>query len=313
MTEATPAPTPAPAPTSVPAEKPRGLAAFTQRLRAYADEHMLPLVLGGLIFTFVVIYLANRIFILVGSGEAGVLFRRLTNGTDTVNLRGEGIAIIAPWNKLFLYNVRVQEQATTVEALSTNGLMITVVVSVRYYPDYGKLGLLHQKIGPDYADKVVMPEVIAGVREIIGRYRPEELYTEKISAISDAIIQSVVRAVGEKFIVLDDVNIKSIKLPPLVTQAIEAKLQQEQLAQEYEFRLRREIEEAKRLDTQAKGLANYNRQVSETLSPELLRFKGIEATLELSKSTNSKVIVIGSGQDGLPLILNPDGPASKAP
>ena len=309
MSEATPAPIPAPAS----AEKPRGLAAFTQRLRAFVDEHMLPLILGGLIFTFAVIYLANRIFILVGPGEAGVLFRRLTDGTETVNIRGEGLAIIAPWNKLFLYNVRVQEHATTVEALSTNGLMISVVVSVRYYPDYGKLGLLHQKVGPDYAEKVVMPEVIAGVREIIGRYRPEELYTEKTSAISDAIIQTVVRAVSEKFIVLDDVNIKSIKLPLLVTQAIEAKLQQEQLAQEYEFRLRREIEEAKRLDTQAKGLANYNRQVSETLSPELLRFKGIEATLELSKSNNSKVIVIGAGQDGLPLILNPDGPASKAP
>ncbi|HEY0968274.1 MAG TPA: prohibitin family protein [Opitutaceae bacterium] len=307
MSEATPAPSP------TPAEKPRGVTAFLLRLRAFVREHMLPLLLGGLIFTFVVIYLANRIFILIGPGEAGVLFRRLTDGTDIRRIHGEGMSIIAPWNKMFLYTVRVQEKAEIVEALSSNGLTITVSVSVRYYPDYSNLGILHQKVGPDYAEKVVIPEVVAGVREVIGRYRPEELYTLKTSAISDAIIQNVVRAVSDKFIVLDDVNIKNIKLPPLVTTAIENKLQQEQMAQEYEFRLKREEEEAKRLLTQAGGIAAFNSTVSESLTEELLRFKGIEATLELSKSPNSKVVVIGSGQGGMPLILNPDGTPAPSP
>jgi regulator of protease activity HflC (stomatin/prohibitin superfamily) len=307
MSEATPAPSP------TPAEKPRGATAFLLRLREFAREHMLPLILGGLIFTFVVVYLANRIFILIGPGEAGVLFRRLTDGTDTRRIHAEGMSIIAPWNKMFIYTVRVQERAELVEALSSNGLTITVSVSVRYYPDYSNLGILHQKVGPDYAEKVVIPEVVAGVREVIGRYRPEELYTLKTSAISDAIIQNVVRSVSDKFIVLDDVNIKNIKLPPLVTTAIENKLQQEQMAQEYEFRLKREEEEAKRLLTQAGGIAAFNSTVSQSLTEELLRFKGIEATLELSKSPNSKVVVIGSGQDGLPLILNPDGAPAPAP
>lgn len=293
--------------------KPRGIAALIQRFRAFAREHMLPLILGGLIFTFLVVYLANRIFILIGPGEAGVLFHRLTNGTDTRRVYGEGMSIIAPWNKMFIYNVRVQERANVVEALSSNGLTITVSVSLRYYPDYSNLGILHQKVGPDYAEKVVIPEVTAGVREVIGRYRPEELYTLKTSAISEAIIQNVVRAVSDKFIVLDDVNIKNIKLPALVTTAIENKLQQEQMAQEYEFRLKREEEEAKRLLTQAGGIAAFNEKVNQSLTEDLLRFKGIEATLELSKSPNSKVVVIGSGADGLPLILNPDGAPAATP
>ncbi|GAB1487651.1 prohibitin family protein [Opitutaceae bacterium] len=305
--------TPAPHPMSASQPKPRGIAALIQRFRAFAREHMLPLILGGLIFTFLVVYLANRIFILIGPGEAGVLFHRLTNGTDTRRVYGEGMSIIAPWNKMFIYNVRVQERANVVEALSSNGLTITVSVSLRYYPDYSNLGILHQKVGPDYAEKVVIPEVTAGVREVIGRYRPEELYTLKTSAISEAIIQNVVRAVSDKFIVLDDVNIKNIKLPALVTTAIENKLQQEQMAQEYEFRLKREEEEAKRLLTQAGGIAAFNEKVNQSLTEDLLRFKGIEATLELSKSPNSKVVVIGSGADGLPLILNPDGAPAATP
>jgi len=298
------APSPPPA---TPARPARGPRSWYPRLRAYAREHMIPLVLGGLIFTFLVVYLANRIFILIGPGEAGVLFRRLTEGTDITKIHSEGMSVILPWNKMFKYNVRVQERAEVVQALSSNGLTITVSVSMRYYPEYRNLAVLHQKIGPDYAEKIVVPEVIAGVREVIGKYRPEELYTLKTSDISEAIIQSVVRSVSEKFIVLDDVNIKNIKLPALVTQAIENKLTQEQMAQEYEFRIAREQREAERLAIQAGGIAVFNQRVNASLTPDLLRFKGIEATLELSKSTNSKVIVIGSGQDGLPIILNPDG------
>lgn len=301
MSEANPSPAPTPPP------RPRGVKAWLLRLRAFIREHMLPILLGGLIATFLVVYLANRIFILVGPGEAGVLFRRLTEGTDIRNIHGEGMSIIAPWNKLFIYTVRVQERAEVVEALSSNGLTITVSVSMRFYPEYPNLGVLHQKVGPDYAEKVVIPEVVAGVREVIGRYRPEELYTLQTSAISDAIIQNVIRGVRDKFIVLDDVNIKNIKLPPLVTTAIENKLQQEQMFQEYEFRIQREEQEIIRLAREADGIRNFNTQIQATLTPELLRFKGIEATLELAKSPNSKVIVIGSGQDGLPIILNPDG------
>lgn len=286
--------------------RPRGIQGLLLRLRHYVREHTLPLLLGGLVFTFFVVYLANRIFILIGPGEAGVLFRRLQNGTQIEHIYGEGLSIIAPWNRMYIYNVRVQEHPETVLALSSNGLTIKVDVSMRYFPDYPELPILHQKVGPDYAAKVVYPEVIAGAREVIGKYKPDELYTLKTSAISDAIIRSVVRSLKEKFITLDDVNIKNITLPPIVTLAIENKLKEEQLAKEYEFRIDREKLEAERLLIQSGGISEFNKGIIPTLTPELLRFKGIEATLELSTSPNSKVIVIGGGDDGLPLILNTD-------
>ncbi|MDB4385627.1 prohibitin family protein, partial [Opitutaceae bacterium] len=222
------------------------------------------------------------------------------------HIYGEGLSIIAPWNRMYIYNVRVQEHPETVMALSSNGLTIKVDVSMRYFPDYPQLPILHKKVGTDYAAKVVIPEVIAGAREVIGKYKPDDLYTLQTSAISDAIIQSVVRSLKEKFITLDDVNIKNIALPPIVTLAIENKLKEEQLAKEYEFRIAREKLEAERLAIQSAGISVFNEGIIPTLTPELLRFKGIEATLELSASPNSKVIVIGGGTDGLPLILNPD-------
>ncbi len=274
------------------------------RLRRYIREHSVFFMLAGLIFTFLVVFLANRIFILIGPGEAGVLFRRLQDGTHLEKPYHEGMRVIWPWNKMFIYNVRVQEHSEVVHALSSNGLTIDVTLSMRYYPDYPNLPLLHQKVGPDYATKVVVPEVVAGVREVIGKYRPDDLYTLKTSDISRAIIQSVVRSVAEKFIVLDDINIKDIRLPPQVRQAIENKLTQEQMAKEYEFRLRREELEAERLATKASGLAVYHSRINSTLTPELLRYKGIEATLSLAQSQNAKIVVVGGGEQGLPLILN---------
>jgi len=296
-----------------PQPPPRGLRGLLLRTRRYIREHTLPLLLGGLVFTFLVVYLANRIFIFIGPGEAGVLFRRLQSGTQINHIYGEGMSIIAPWNRMYIYNVRVQEHPETVSALSSNGLTIMVDVSMRYFPDYPELPFLHQKVGPDYAAKVVIPEVIAGAREVIGKYEPDELYTIKTSAISDAIIRSVVRSLKEKFITLDDVNIKKISLPPIVTLAIENKLREDQLAKEYEFRLERERLEADRLAIKSDGISRFNSGIIPTLTPELLRFKGIEATLELSSSPNSKVIVIGGGSDGLPLILNADSATSPAP
>ncbi|HVW22319.1 MAG TPA: prohibitin family protein [Opitutaceae bacterium] len=289
-----------------PAPPARPRLSLKERLRRKVRENMLPIVLCGLVFSFLCVYLADRIFIFVDSGQAGVLFHTLTTGTELDHVYGEGMHVIWPWNKMYLYTMRVQERDEVVDALSSNGLTIKVSVSLRYYPEYKQLPLLHQKVGPDYPTKIVVPEVVTGVREVIGKYSPEDLYTLKTSDISDAIIFSVARRVSDKFIVLDKVNVTNIRLPDLVTSAIEKKLTQEQVSQEYEFRIASQQQEAKRMAYEAEGIANYNNTINASLTPDLLAYKGIDATLELAKSTNAKVIVVGSGKNGLPLILNTD-------
>ena len=313
MSPGAPAGTPPPA-SLAPAPSPawrENLDAWIERLRLKARENIVPLCLGGLIFTFLVVYLANRIFILIGPGEEGVLFRRLTNGTDISKPYKEGLVIIAPWNSMSIYTLRVQERTQIVEALSKNGLTIRVTVSIRYFPEEKNLPLLHQKVGPDYADRIVVPEVMTGVREVVGKFEPQGLYTTNTREISDQIIEAATRSLSDKFIRLDDVNILSIRLPSLVTSAIESKLTQEQMAEDYIYRQDRTEREKKRLATEADGIAQYNRAISASLTPEMLRFKGIEATLELAKSPNAKIVVVGSGKDGLPLILNTEGASAK--
>lgn len=284
---------------------------FRRNFVEFYEQHRAALFITGLIFIFCCALLWTRIFIPVNAGEAAVLFRRFGDGTVVSRVYGEGFHVIFPWNNMTIYNVRVQEQTTIVEALSTNGLKISVTVSMRYMPDYNALPLLHQKVGPRYMEKIVLPEVIEAVREVIGKYRPEELYTAKTSEISQAILATAMRELSDKFLRFDNVVVRKIELPALVVTAIENKLTQEQLYQEYEFRLPREQKEAERKIIEAEGIKAFQDIVTNGLTDTYLRYRGVEATLDLAKSSNSKVIVIG-GKDGLPLILNPD-PAPSAP
>ncbi len=286
---------------------------FRRNLVEFYQEHRVALYICGLVFLFLCALLWKRIFIPVNAGEASVLFRRFGGGTVVERVYGEGFHVIFPWNRMTIYTVRVQELTTLIEALSTNGLKINVTVSMRYLPDYNALPLLHQKVGPNYLDKIVVPEVTEAVREVIGKYRPEELYTAKTSEISQAILATALRELSDKFIRFDNVVVRRIELPALVVTAIENKLTQEQLFQEYEFRLPREQKEAERKVVEAEGIRAFQEIVSAGLTDTYLRYRGVEATLDLAKSNNAKVIVIG-GKDGMPLILNPDPtPAAPAP
>ncbi len=239
----------------------------------------------------------------IRSGEAGVLYKQFGQGTVTDTYYSEGFHFIAPWNDMFIYNVRNQEQRELMEALSKNGLTIQMEMSIRFRPIISEVGFIHQTLGLNYRDVIVLPEVRSAARQIIGRYDPEELYSTKRDFIQDEIFNNVRERLEEKNIYLDAILIRGIELPPNIKEAIEKKLKQEQESKEYEFRIQKETKEAERKRIEAQGIKDFQDIVSEGISDKLLRWKGIEATLELSKSSNAKVVVIGQGDDGLPLIL----------
>lgn len=277
-----------------------------RNFRENYHEHRLTLFIVLLIFLLMAAFLWRRIFIPIDAGEAGVFFSRFGGGTDIEHVYGEGFHIIAPWNSMTIYEVRVQQKTELVQALSSNGLTIMVTVSMRYFPEYNRLPLLHQKVGPDYLHRIVIPEVVSAVREIIGKYRPEDLYTLKTSDISAAVLAAATRQLSDKFIRFDDLLITKIVLPHLVVEAIESKLTQEQAAQAYEFRIEREKQEAKRKFIEGQGESVYQKLETENLTPEYLKLRGIEATIKLAESPNSKLVIIGNGKDGLPVILSAD-------
>jgi regulator of protease activity HflC (stomatin/prohibitin superfamily) len=254
----------------------------------------------GLIF---VLILSNATFLTIEAGERGVLFKRFGGGLDKTNIYDPGFHIVAPWNSMYVYDVREKQIEEEMEVLSSNGLTISVDVTVRVNPSYTKIGDLHEKFGFDYLNSLVRPEVRASVRKIVGRFTPEELYSTRREEVQQMIQTDLEENLKNNFVELRASLIRDISLPDRVKSAIEEKLQAEQLALKYQYILDQERKEAERKIIEAEAKAKANQILNASLSANILKDKGIEATLELSKSANTKVIVVGGNGDGLPLIL----------
>ncbi|HAC16659.1 MAG TPA: peptidase [Bacteroidetes bacterium] len=261
------------------------------------------LLITVLSFLLVVLLFAERVVIFVNAGESAVLFKRFQDGTQLNKVYGEGFHLIFPWNIMTVYNVRIQHELKQFEVLSANGLKIKVDASIRYRPIKENLPDLHQQVGPDYADRIVYPEVEAVVRQIFGQYLPEDIYSSQKFIIQNTV-QNAIFEVSERFVDLDELLITRITLPDMIVDAIEEKLEKEQVALGYQFRLDSERLEAERKRIEAGGIRDFQSIVSSGLTENYLRFKGIEATLKLSESPNAKIVVIGGGKDGLPIILD---------
>jgi len=250
------------------------------------------------------IILISKSAITIGSGEAGVLYRTFGNGvvTDEPPLN-EGFHIVAPWNKVFVYEVRQQEVFEKMKVLSSNGLDIQLDASAWFQPDYVDLGKLHQEKSEQYKERILLPAIRSAARSVVGRYTPEQLYSSKRDAIQVEIFEETKNIVEDQYIQLNEILIRDVTLPPTIKEAIERKLKQEQESLEYEFRLVTAAKEAEKVRIEAQGKADANKILSASLTDKILQDKGIDATLKMAESPNSKVVVIGSGGDGLPLIL----------
>jgi prohibitin 2 len=285
--------------------------------------------------------------ITVPSGRVGVLWKRF-NGIDlycfcwvgrgTVlapsELREEGLHVIWPWDKLFLYDLRLQSATQTYNAISKDGVSVTAQISVRYQLLHNSVGVLHKFIGPGYLTSVVNPEIGSQARQVISQYTAQEVYTSRES-IQKQIRENAQRSLGANLdklvqpeameqpdpkhyndflqdsIQILDTLVLSIELPPDIVAAINRQTEQFYMIQEYKFRVEREAEESKRKQIEADGIAAFQKTVSQGISESYLRWRGIEATLQLAQSPNAKIVVIGTGKDGLPIILgNVDTPVT---
>ncbi|MGB5321712.1 prohibitin family protein [Lutimonas sp.] len=261
---------------------------------------ILPIVFIGIILLIFI----SKSTVTMDAGEAGVLWKRFGGGvvTDQPPL-GEGFHLVAPWNTVIVYETRQQELTEKMKVLSSNGLEIQLEATAWYQPVTAELGFLHQTKGTNYLDRVLKPAMRSATRSVVGRYTPDEIYSTKRDAIQEEIFIETQKIVQDQYIQLNDVLVRDVTLPAAIKDAIERKLGQEQESQEYEFRLEKAKKEAEKQRIEAQGKADANRILSASLNDWILKDKGIEATLKLSQSPNSKVIVVGGGGDGLPLIL----------
>ena len=261
------------------------------------------LLITGVIVVVVLIFFSSSMFFKLEPGERAIIFRQFTTGLDKENIYMPGFHVVAPWNDFIVYSVKEQTRDETMDVLDKNGLSINVDMSVRFNPLYTKIGYLHEVFGQEYINRLVIPEVRSSVRKVMGRYNAEEIYSTKRQEVEESIISETTEVLKSNNIDLRAMLIRSINLPSNIKNAIETKLTQEQEALAYEFKLNREKSEAERKKIEAEGISKYNEILSQSLTKNILTMKGIDATLKLAESPNTKVVVVGSGENGMPLIL----------
>jgi len=209
-----------------------------------------------IIVAIILIIVLAKSAVTIGSGQAGVLYKTFDNGVVTNQPPlGEGFHVIAPWNKVFIYEVRQQEIFEKMKVLSSNGLEIQIDGSAWYQPVYNDLGKLHQNLGQNYLQRVIQPAIRSAARSVVGRYTPEQLYSSKRDAIQDEIFIETKKILEKQYVQLNEFLVRDVTLPNTIKDAIERKLRQEQESLEYEFRLVTAAKEAEKVIIEAQGKA----------------------------------------------------------
>src|SRR5499427_6893588 len=305
--------------------------ATPSRWRRFIERHLPSVVIYLMVATLVAIVLYPHMVVTVPSGQIGVLWKRFGGGTvlDPRKLKSEGFNLILPWNRVFLYDLRLQSFTEPYNAISSDGVSLTATVIVRFRLQRDAVPVLHQAIGPNYEKVLVQPGIGSLTRQVIAEYTAEQAYSTARQEIQDKIRNLVEERLSQKMMehageegeesyrvsmsatfILYDILVTGIELPAAIVAAINRKTEQYYIAEEYKFRVEREKRESERKKIEAEGIRDFQKTVSQGISESYLRWRGIEATLQLSQSTNSKVVLIGSGKDGLPIILgNVDTPA----
>jgi regulator of protease activity HflC (stomatin/prohibitin superfamily) len=320
----------------------------------FFERHLPNLSIGLMALMLVAAVLYPYMVITVPSGHVGVLWKRFNGfgiycwcwvGRGTVlnpeELRGEGLHLIWPWNRLFIYDLRLQNATETYNAISKEGVSLSATINIRFQLRHNSVAVLHKFIGPGYERSVVSPEIGSRTREVMAQYTAEQIYSTSRQAIEDEIRKGAERRLSENLnklvqpqaseqadmmaapekytttlkdaILIIDTLVLGIELPAPIVGAINRKIEQYYLVQEYTYRVEREMKESERKQIEANGIHAFQQTVSQGISDSYLRWRGIEATLALAQSTNSKIVIVGGGKDGLPIILgNVDAPAPAA-
>ena len=259
------------------------------------------LVVIGLI---VLILLVGNPVTVIPAGHVGVkdLFGRVSS-----SVLSPGVRIVLPFTRVIKMSIKTQEVKETAEVPSKEGLIMDLEGSLLYRLDPEKADDIYRTIGKDYEEIAVQPQIRSAIREITASYEAKVLYSAERERISRETLELFKKLAGDRGIIAEAVLLRKIGLPEVVANAIQEKLRREQESEQMKFVLQKETQEAERKRIEAQGIADFQKIVAAGISPALLEWKGIEATEKLAMSQNSKVVVIGSGKNGLPIILGGDG------
>ncbi len=227
-------------------------------------------------------------------------------GMVSDNTLKPGINLVNPMARVEKFSIKTQEIKEVMKVPSEEGLTVDLEISLLYKLNPDKANIIYKTIGPNYREIVLIPQFRSVVRGVTARYEAKALYTASREKLASEIVNELQKIVAPRGILIEAAPLRQIVLPQRLTQAIEEKLKAEQESQRMVFVLNKEKQEAERKRIEAKGIADFQQIVSEGINEQLLKWKGIEATEKLANSPNTKIVIIGSGKDGLPIILNGD-------
>jgi regulator of protease activity HflC (stomatin/prohibitin superfamily) len=256
---------------------------------------------GTLVLLIVAVIVASSSTSCVPTGHVGVvsIFGRVTGRTLS-----EGIHLVNPASSVTELSIKTQEIKERASVPSKEGLIMGLEASILYHHDPAAAATVFQQVGPTFAEVLLVPNFRSAIRAITAGNTAASLYSDGREQIAQQILEDVRRQVAPRGIVVENVLLRDLQLPESLKHAIEAKQQAQQEAQRMEFVLQREKQEAERKRVEAAGIKDFQDIVTQGISDKLLEWKGIEATMELVKSPNSKVIVVGNSKNGLPLIYS---------
>ena len=272
---------------------------YMSRKNGWLPRAVATLVVGGLV---VVALLTSVAYVPAGHVGVVTLFGRVTG-----QVLPEGTHLIYPFKTVNRMAIRTVELKEAASVPSEEGLIITLDTSLLFRLDPTKAAEIFQTVGPGYVDVVVEPTLRSAIRTATAAHNANALYTGAREEVAKQVQKELEERLGPRGMIIESVLLRDIQLPPMLKQSIEAKQQAEQDALRMTFILQKEKQEAERKRIEAQGIADFQRIVAAGISPALLEWKGIEATEKLAMSQNSKVVVIGSGKNGLPLILGGEG------
>jgi prohibitin 1 len=238
----------------------------------------------------------------IPTGNVGVL---TLFGKVTGDVLGEGIHVINPLKSVQKLSVQTQSVKETANTPSNEGLILDLDTSLLFRLDRSKAALVFQTVGENYAEKIVEPTLRAAIRSATSAHTANALYTNARELVQQQIQDELTAQLAARGVIVEAVLLRDVRLPAMLKSSIEAKQQAEQDALRMSFILQKEKQEAERKRIEAQGIADFQKIVAQGISPQLLEWKGIEATEKLATSNNTKVVVIGNPKNGLPLVLEP--------
>jgi regulator of protease activity HflC (stomatin/prohibitin superfamily) len=269
--------------------------------RSYFERHRFGVALAALILSFFVILFWDEVVISLRAGQQGIYWSRFFGGTKN-HILLDGTHLKFPWDEITIYETRITAVSGKVPMLSQDGMQIDVEWVARYKPDVTRIPELHRILGPYYGEKIVVPDVISALRQIVGDFTAEDIYTHDEEKLLVLVEKRVKPVIGQYPILLESVKITRLDLPAEMAKGIVTKLLYKQEMLSYDFRIKAEEAEAARKGIEARGISEFEK----VSGISLLRWKALAATTEIAKSPNSKIIIMGTGQNGLPVLLNAD-------